>query len=155
MTNQEELEQEAKKLLQNHNAHYVKQLFKNYRKLVMEIDRMEEELTVLRLSKQSISAQQLSDMPKADNSIRDMMAEYAAKLDDLERELMQKRIMLVDRRAMTEGYLDLLPASERLVLEKHYVDGKTWEEVAVDMSYTCRNVHYLHRNALDIIAEKI
>lgn len=153
MTNQEE--QEASQMLQNHNVHYVKQLFKNYRYLCMEIERMEEEIKVLKLSKESVQAQQLTDMPKADNSMRDMMTEYVAKLDELERELMQKRIILVDRRTMTESYLDLLPATERLVLEKHYVDGKTWEKVCVEMNYAWMTIHRLHRSALNIIASKM
>lgn len=151
MTNQEELELR----LQNNSIHYIKQLFKNYLKLKMEIDRTEEELEVLKLSKESVQAQQLSDMPKGDSSTRDLMAEYAAKLDELERKLMTNRILLVDRRMITESYLDMLPATERLVLEKHYVDGKTWETVCVEMNYAWMTIHRLHRSALSIIASKI
>ena len=38
------------------------------------------------------------------------------------------------------------------LLELRYLCFKTWEQIAVEMNYTVRNVHLLHKEALKDVA---
>lgn len=39
----------------------------------------------------------------------------------------------------------------RYLLERRYIDGQTWEQIAVDMDITFQWAHHLHRRALELI----
>ena len=90
----------------------------------------------------------LSDMPKAGGE-QDKLAKTIAKIVDLKRrlrdeieeyiELKEEAIRLID--SMSDG-------RHRLVLTYRYINGKTWEEIAVEMHYTYQWVHRLHGQAL-------
>lgn len=79
---------------------------------------------------------------------RDKMAPSDASLD-LEKEIDQDKEKL---KAMISEACDLLarvPGKAHYdVLYKHYIEYKSFEQVAVEMGYTYRNAHYLHGRAL-------
>lgn len=79
---------------------------------------------------------------------RDKMAPSDASLD-LEAEIAQDKETL---KAMISEACDLLarlPGKAHYdVLKKHYIEYKSFEQVAVEMGYTYRNAHYLHGRAL-------
>lgn len=39
----------------------------------------------------------------------------------------------------------------RRLMKYHYIDGKTWEEVAVKMNYSYRNITRMHGRALVVL----
>ena len=90
----------------------------------------------------------LSDMPRSGGE-QDRLAKTIAKIVDLKKklrdeieeyiELKEEAIELID--SMSDG-------RHRLVLTYRYINGKTWEEIAVEMHYTYKWVHVLHGQAL-------
>ena len=90
----------------------------------------------------------LSDMPRSGGE-QDGLAKTIAKIVDLKKglrdeieeyiELKEEAIKLID--SMSDG-------RHRLVLTYRYINGKTWEEIAVEMHYTYQWVHRLHGQAL-------
>lgn len=65
----------------------------------------------------------------------------------------------VERLTMLEaeivGAIDRVPEPYRTLLYERYVNGKTWEQVAVDMHYSYRGVTKMHGRALQTLKECI
>jgi len=60
----------------------------------------------------------------------------------------QARDEKTKRLADVEAAFAMLDAREARLMRAYYVEGKTWEAIAVDFSYTWRHVHRLHADAL-------
>lgn len=67
--------------------------------------------------------------------VRDLYRQKAAELD--------KAILEV------ENAIEVLEPRERTLIRLYYCDGLTWEEVCVAMSYSWRQVHRFHKQALE------
>lgn len=53
------------------------------------------------------------------------------------------------------GAIDRVPEPYRTLLYERYINGKTWEQVAVDMHYSYRGVTKMHGRALQTLKECI
>lgn len=110
----------------------------------LDIDRRIRELR----SRYTARAIQYDDMPKAHNSEHDL-SEYAAELDQLEAELKVAYAEAV--RIQREIYTAIKAVGDgtlRRVLELRYVDGYTWEKIAVAIDRSYQWVCELHGRAL-------
>ncbi len=56
--------------------------------------------------------------------------------------------------AEIEKAIEVLPEREKYLVTSRYIDGKTWEQIAVDMHYSWPHVHRIHANALKILIER-
>lgn len=73
-----------------------------------------------------------------------------AKIIELEEEIDRRTDALVDKRREIERCIDATPdAAERRLLKLRYIDGMKWERIALEMSYTQRQVLRIHGNALE------
>ncbi len=90
----------------------------------------------------------LSDTPKgtSDSSSRESII---AKMMDLETEINNDIDKLVE---LKHNIMDLINKVDNpelhIVLEERYLCFKTWEQIAVDMGYSLRNIYMLHASAL-------
>ena len=48
-----------------------------------------------------------------------------------------------------EQAIDSLDSLERTVMRHYYIEGLTWEEVCVEVSYSWRQTHNIHSRALE------
>ena len=121
---------------------------KRYITLDREIDRKLEEVSRLR-SKLTRITQVLTAEPRGGGSIYGKTEEILAKIVDLEREIDANIDRLV---AIRDGIKTIIEAveddRERLLLQYRYLDGKTFEKIAVEMNYSWRQIHRLHSRAL-------
>ena len=126
-----------------------KQYLRRIRFLDKTISAKLEQIEILYAQATKITAV-LSDTPKVKSSEeQDKLAATVAKIVDLKKglrdeieeyiELKEEAIKLID--SMSDG-------RHRLVLTYRYINGKTWEEIAVEMHYTYKWVHVLHGQAL-------
>ena len=107
---------------------------------------IEEEIRELRLKKMLPSLTQ-DGMPHGSGGSD--MSGYAAKLDELLRDLGEQAQRCIDsRREIVEKIGAMQDETEKLVLRLRYIHGKKWEEIAVEMDYGYRNVLKLHGKAL-------
>lgn len=60
--------------------------------------------------------------------------------------------LLKEKRSIEHSIDDLPNANYALLLKYRYIDGCTWEEIAEQMNYSFRSVHYMHQKALEDIA---
>ena len=127
---------------------------RNYRALKRELKQIEERLTAVETALYSPKIQKLTGMPAGgshEGSALEAMAtshmelrdHYARKMGELAAELL-----------VIENAIDALSATERTLLRFRYIEGLTWEEVCVAMSYSWRQTHNLHSKALEALRDK-
>lgn len=127
-----------------------KERLRNYQAIKKELQQLEGRLLEIETALYSPKNQKLTGMPSAPskgNAMEDMAARhielqdlYRSKLDDLATELL-----------VIEAAIEGLDPTARLLCRYRYVDGLKWEEVCVRMNYSWRQVHNLHRRALDTL----
>ena len=121
---------------------------KRYITLDREIDRKLKEVGRLR-SKLTRITQVLTAEPRGGGTIYGKTEEILAKIVDLENEIDADIDRLV---AIRDGIKTIIEAveddRERLLLQYRYLDGRTFEEIAVQMNYSWRQIHRLHSQAL-------
>lgn len=125
-----------------------KKLFlKSYLRDKLAVIRIEEQLAELRASK--ISPSLISDGMPHGTSLSDL-SDYAAKVDELERELIQKRYDRICSFQKVQAAIEAVEdEAEKDLLTYRYLRGMKWEEIAVKMGYSWRKIHYLHGDALE------
>ena len=89
----------------------------------------------------------LDDMPHGTS--KSDMSGYAAKLDELERKLDRERQAAVEKCAEMYERIKLLEDErERNVLVYHYINGESWDDIALIMDYKVRWILQIHSDAL-------
>ena len=128
-----------------------KEYLKSYQLIKKEIASIEVSIQELRASKIAPSLIQ-DGMPHGHN-VSDLSG-YAARLDELESELIDKKWEALSLHAEIEGAIMEVPDElERSLLRYRYIVGMKWEEICVKMGYSWRKIHYLHASALDHFAK--
>lgn len=121
---------------------------KRYISLDREIDRKLEEVSRLR-SKLTRITQVLTTEPRGGGTIYGKTEEILAKIVDLENEIDADIDQLVAIRDEIKAVIESVEDDrERLLLQYRYLDGKTFEWIAVEMNYSWRQIHRLHSQAL-------
>lgn len=127
-----------------------KERLQNYQAMKKELQQLEERLLETETTLCSPKNQKLTGMPSAPskgNAMEDMAAHhielqdlYKSKMDDLATELLA-----------IEAAIKSLDPTARLLCRYRYIDGLKWEEISVRMNYSWRQVHNLHRRALEVL----
>ncbi|MEL7609478.1 MAG: hypothetical protein AAGU74_08215 [Bacillota bacterium] len=112
-----------------------------------QIESLDERIERLR-SQAERTVRQLSLAPGGGRG-DDHLAVYAARLEELERQLAARRIELEERRQACEMWIAELPVQQAKIMRMRYVDGvKTWGEVAQRAHYSYRHCTKIHAAAL-------
>lgn len=91
----------------------------------------------------------LSDMPKS-GGINNKIELVTERIDEIEQQMSDELKMLVDTRAEIEAAIqEIDEAVYRELLERRYIYGERWEQIAVDMIYDYRTVFKVLYRALD------
>lgn len=119
-----------------------------------ELKRLEEEyeqaksdilhLRAMEYDKDKVSNSRIGDLSDAIAALESYAERIAAQWDKL--------IVLREDAKVRIGQLE--DWRYREVLTRRYLQGQSWEQVAVDMGYDYYHVHKLHRRALRIFQEK-
>ena len=81
--------------------------------------------------------------------------EIICKIVDLQAEINSDIDRLVDLKKQLREMIEAVPnVSYRTILELRYLNFRTWEEIAVAMGYTLRNLRYMRDKAIDSLSEK-
>lgn len=125
-----------------------KKLFlKSYMQAKNDVSRLEMQLAELRLNKLTPSMVPDDGMPHA-SGISDL-SDYAARVDELERELLQKRYKRIRAFQKVQEAIEAMENDkEKELLTYRYLQGMKWEEIAVKMGYSWQHVHKIHASAL-------
>ena len=94
-----------------------------------------------------------SDMPRDSNQNISRQDSIVTKIIDFQNEINQEVDALVDlKKEIYEKIQQVSNPEYRTVLERRYLCLETWEQIAVDMSYSIQHIHRLHSSALSEIS---
>lgn len=124
-----------------------KEYLRNYRQHVKRISRIESELEEVRVLKSSPSAINNDGMPHG--SCQKDLSDYAAMLDELERELLEERCSRVNMyKDIAKRIKDLSSKKENDVMFYRYIKGLAFWEIAEKMELSERHILRIHGQAL-------
>ena len=126
-----------------------KKYLNRYRESGRKIINLQEELQALREVEQSAKIQQLSDMPKGSGRQQDI-AVVLIGIEKLQKRVDDEIIKSVNVRVEIENtLLNVSDAQEAKVLRLRYIELMKWEEICVQMNYSWKQIHRVHKRALE------
>jgi DNA-directed RNA polymerase specialized sigma subunit len=127
-----------------------KRSLKRYRKNVACIERLEKKLVLLDERITSIRSPSFSDMPRGGVpvTIDDLMSDKIDLEDRIKRLKAKSRDL---KNAVCEEIDSLEDPRYCEILEAHFIDGLSFEDIAEEMGYTERNVIKLYSEAITLL----
>jgi seryl-tRNA synthetase len=108
-----------------------------------------EQLETLRALAMRVTTNFAEQKVSGGNDVKSRMEKTVTKIIDLEKEINEDIDKLVDLKADIIGTISQVDdPTGQLLLEMRYINGKTWEEVAMDLGFDRRWVLRLHGGAL-------
>lgn len=126
-----------------------KEKLKAYRNIKLERDRILLMVEELEAQMRSPRAQRLDGMPRSGSTLTSAVESLVIKHTELLERYRQKAEELADAAGEIENAIEALQPRERTLIRLHYIQGMTWEEVCVAMTYSWRQVHRIHSKALE------
>lgn len=124
-----------------------KDYLKDIRKLDLEIQTLQEQISLLRKNAEGLRAMELSDMPKGGRG-KDL-SDYVAEIADLQMVCVQHVSELIMKKQEAIERIMSIDGSElRNVLLLRYIQCKEWDEIADKLQYNLRTIFRLHGEAL-------
>ena len=118
-----------------------------YKRIDARVRILQAEVEKLRTDAEGMNIN-LDGMPKASGK-PDKIARLAIQLAAYETELADELSKLWAKRMEIVGELSKLKEPKHFtILHARYIEGKTWEHIAVDMDITWRHCYRLHGSAL-------
>ena len=117
-------------------------------RLDQRIRSKQEQISALNDIDTSCSAS-MTGMPRNPNKGGSRMADAVCKIVDLQDSIAADMQELVELKAEIIATIKAVDCIEyQLILEKRYISGKSWPEIAVDLGYKMRHLYKLHDEAL-------
>ena len=127
---------------------------KAYREIKKERDdikRRREELEDVMYGPRS---QRIDGMPRGGAGAGDVLEERIDRKDELLAMYQAKEEELDDALFAIELAIEKLDPTQRTLVRLHYIDGLTWEQVAVEIDYSWSQTHRIHSAALKRLKEE-
>lgn len=125
-----------------------KEELRAYRGIKLERDKLRGIIKDLEAAMYNPRAQRLDGMPRSGSGARSGVESIAIRHADLLDEYRKKETELLSAMQAIEQAIESLDPTDRTVIRLYYIKGLTWEEVAVEMTYSWRQVHRIHARAL-------
>ena len=124
---------------------------KKYTSIKKELTQIQFKLKELEERKTSIKSMIISDMnvqtSHNNNSIEDLLI----KIEECIEEYNKKEIKLYNKQLEIENCINSLEPTERIIARSRYIEGKTFEQIAVDLNYSWRHTIRIHGKILQKI----
>lgn len=121
---------------------------KNYRILRMERDQLSRLIRLIQEELSSPPVQKAHVFPRSSRSRRGGFSELVAQRLTLSQQWEAKQHELAQELKEIEDAVQALPPLDRTLLRLHYLEGKTWDEVAEALHYSLRHIHRLRAASL-------
>ena len=124
---------------------------KEYTSIKRELKQIQFKLKELEERKTSIKSMVISDMnvqtSHNNNSIEDLLI----KIEECIEEYNKKEIELYNKQLEIEKCINSLEPTERIIERSRYIEGKTFEQISVDLNYSWRHTIRIHGKILQKI----
>lgn len=131
-----------------------KEQLRAYRAIRLERDKLLDMLRELETTIYSPAIPKLDPAPGGGRNGASPVEIAATKHDELRTRYLQKVAELEDAMAKVEAAIETLDHRDRALVRLYYIQGKTWEEVCVEMSYSWRQIHRIHSEVLKKLRDK-
>ena len=122
------------------------QYLKDYRKLRLEIETLEESKIKLRNQIAEFQASKFKPIAKEE---RKTLTDALIRMEALNLDYAKRIGKIMKQRFAVERFIDdLEDPTTRTIFRLRYVEGLEWEEVCVKVHYSWKQVHRKHRRAL-------
>ena len=129
-----------------------KDYLKDIRKLDLEIQTLQEQISLLRKNAEGLRAMELSDMPKGGKG-KDL-SDYVAEITDLQMVCVQHvSELIMKKQEAIERIMGIDGSELRNVLLLRYIQCLEWDEIADRLQYNLRTIFRLHGEALKEFGE--
>lgn len=128
-----------------------KEGLKEYILIKKEIVQLEEQIMKLNEQKTSIKSQVITDMPVGSGEGREIL-DILVSIEEAIDKLNKNRVKLVSTLMEIENLIEGLDATERVLMRYRYINDLKWEQIALNMNYSWRQVHRIHNEILKKIA---
>ncbi len=128
-----------------------KEGLKEYILIKKEIAQLEEQIMKLNEQKTSIKSQVITDMPVGSGEGREIL-DILVSIEEAIDKLNKNRVKLVSTLMEIENLIEGLDATERVLMRYRYINDLKWEQIALNMNYSWRQVHRIHNEILKKIA---
>lgn len=123
-----------------------KEDLREYQWILNNVEYLEADILRLR-DMVDVKSQVISDEPKGGQLV-DKTASAVAAIVDTQQTLMDRVTDLMAKRREIETAIESLPEKEKAIIRLRYIEGKAWERICADMSYSWREVHRCHSKAI-------
>lgn len=131
-----------------------KEQLQAYRDIKKEHDHLAKKIDQLEEAMYGPRSQRMDGMPRSGPGenyvLEERMDEKTELLELLRGKVQELAKAMID----IEHAINKLEPRERRLVRLHYFDGLTWEQVAVEMDYSWRQVHRIHGDALAKLKEE-
>ena len=117
-----------------------------------KIESLDERISRLRSQAERLSRPLTS---LAGGDVGDHLAEYAAKLDELEQQRAGQIIALEEQLQTCDDWIAMLPAQQARVMRLRYIDGLPWKQVAREAHYGIRHCSRIHTAAIKKMSNNV
>lgn len=131
-----------------------KEQLRAYRAIRLERDKLLDMLRELETTIYSPAIPKLDPAPGGGRNGASPVEIAATKHDELRTRYLQKVAELEDAMAKVEAAIETLDHRDRALVRLYYIQGKTWEEVCVEMSYSWRQIHRIHSDVLKKLRDR-
>ena len=127
----------------------IKERLRNYRYLVLYIKQLEDDINDLYVKAETMTLQaDKLGIKVQEDTQPDPIGEIVSEIADMAIELGEKLSKAKEERKAIDDLLEFLPAQDRLLISLRYIQGRSWEQVAVDMQYSIYWVWSRHGDIL-------
>lgn len=120
---------------------------RKYRAIRKEIQQLEDRLLEVETEAQRMS-RSLKHDPVSCSGPTDKLGDQVAKMVEIQDAINDKIIEAYKEAQSIETVISQLEPIERTLMRARYIEGKSWEEVCVELNYSWRQTHYIHSNSL-------
>lgn len=131
-----------------------KERLRTYRDLTKELKQIRQKIKAMEGTLYSPKVPKLSGMPGGGPSGINAKEELADKHLELLDHYREKEKELTAEQLAIEQAIDSLDYIERALLRAYYIDGLTWEQVCVAISYSWTQTHRIHGRALEKLKQE-
>lgn len=127
---------------------------KTYRAIKQERDDIQRRREDLEAAMYGTRSQQLDGMPRGGSGANGILEAQIDRKDELRAMYLAKEAELDDALYAIEQAIEKLDPTQRTLVRLHYIDGLTWEQVAVAIDYSWSQTHRIHSAALKRLGEE-
>lgn len=130
-----------------------KEQLRKYRDIKLERDRLAAMIEELEVTLYGPKSPNIDGLPRGGSGPGNPTADTAIKHADLLVKYQKTMAELTEALTAIENAIEGLAPRERTLIRLYYAQGLTWEQVCVAMSYSWRQVHRIHSDALEALRE--